>query len=195
MLVQQEEAKYVELFAGFYTQPELVEAAAILRDTAAHTKFSVRELAAEGSPVLPPEIADSFDGDLIGDGAGAPGDPSASTRRSVLELSDSYERRVVRASLVASKAASAAEIADADAAVGILHRLHSHDSRSSDVGIAIEIQNARVEVGARVEQGGGVTAAAPEGLRRVEAAAENGDRDEAPMIDAQHVAVRVRVLR
>ena len=149
--------------------------------------------------MLPPEIADSFDGnligDLIGDGADAPGEPSAITRQSVLELSDSYERRVVRTSLVASKAASAAEIADADAAVGILHRLHSHDSRSSDVGIAIEIQNARVEVGARVEQGGGVTAAAPEGLRRVEAAAENGDRDEAPMIDAQHVAVRVRVLR
>ena len=40
-LCQQEERKYTRLFAGYYTQPELLEAAELLKDKDAHRKFSV----------------------------------------------------------------------------------------------------------------------------------------------------------
>ena len=43
-LEAQEERKYNRLFAGYYVQPELLEAAQLLRDKEAHRKFSVRDV-------------------------------------------------------------------------------------------------------------------------------------------------------
>ena len=45
-LEAQEERKYNRLFAGFYVQPELLEAARLIKDKEAHRKFSVRDDAA-----------------------------------------------------------------------------------------------------------------------------------------------------
>ena len=46
LLEAQEERKYNRLFAGFYVQPELLEAAGLIKDKDAHRKFSVRDDAA-----------------------------------------------------------------------------------------------------------------------------------------------------